>query len=368
MDLTPGVPSEQLLTAEALPSVDGSTPFARPVVALRRGAHASAVPSNAVFPAGRPAAFGLRLSSDGFQRAVRNPAIRRLARDRLSSRLIDRFVRDAYVKRGGTGPITKQDREDGKNLRCAFLDTPQGLLDLANETPAPVGSGSFAIASRRCPTLSDFDIEVPELDLWLGNDRIEGRARVTGEVNGFGFTAHLRFRGRPVLVQQPLSIEIQNVEIDDPDIEIELPAWLEWAFGALVGVFAGPIAGMIAGFLFSSIIASLVEAFIPSDLGSKLPPLPGQRATPPRGSPLPRRPSCRSSSPCWAVGASASPKTRARSSRGSRSSTRSSERVSARSATATPISAAWVTWASLPTALENGARASNTRIRTGDRA
>jgi hypothetical protein len=157
-------------------------------------------------PVGQPAAFGLRLSSDGFQRAVRNPAIRRLARDRLSSRLIDRFVRDAYVKRGGTGPITKQDREDGKNLLCAYLDTPQGLSDLANETPAPVGSGKLRQRVAPVPDpFSDFDIEVPELDLWLGNDRIEGRARVTGEGCRRAGVAvcrsHLRHRGRSAGLQ-----------------------------------------------------------------------------------------------------------------------------------------------------------------------
>lgn len=285
VDLTPGVPSEQLLTAEALPGVVWVDPESL-ALSLRYAAEPVPAPFQAMpfLPAGQPAAFGLRLSSDGFQRAVRNPAIRRLARDRLSARLIDRFVREAYVKRSGTGPITQQDRDDGKNLLCSYLETPQGLLDLANETPAPVGGGKLRQRVSPVPDpFSDFDIEVPELDLWLGNDRIEGRARVTGEVNGFGFTANLRFRGRPVLVQQPLSIEIQNVEIDDPDIEIALPPWLEWAFGALVGVFAGPVTGVIAGFLLSSVIASLVEAFIPADLGSKVPPLPGRRATLPRG-------------------------------------------------------------------------------------
>jgi hypothetical protein len=153
VDLTPGVPSEQLLTAEALPSVAwvDSESLA---LSLRYAAEPAPAPFQAMpfLPAGQPAAFGLRLSSDGFQRAVRNPAIRRLARDRVSSRLIDRFVRDAYVKRGGTGPITKQDREDGKNLRCAFLDTPQGCWTSRTKHRRLLAAVSFAIASRRCPT------------------------------------------------------------------------------------------------------------------------------------------------------------------------------------------------------------------------
>ncbi|MCI0432683.1 MAG: hypothetical protein L0271_03395 [Gemmatimonadetes bacterium] len=74
-----------------------------------------------------------------------------------------------------------------------------------------------------------------------------------------------------MLIQLPLSIEMQDIEIDTPDITIGLPWWLEWLAGVLVGVIAGPIAGVIAGFLFSSIIASLIEAFIPSGLGSHVP-------------------------------------------------------------------------------------------------
>ena len=84
-------------------------------------------------------------------------------------------------------------------------------------------------------------------------------------MNGFGFTAHITFRATPVLVQKPsLSIEMHDLQIDDPDLDIDLPVWLEWAFGILAGVIAGPVMGAVVGFMLSSVISSLAEAFVPS--------------------------------------------------------------------------------------------------------
>jgi hypothetical protein len=283
--LTPGIPSEDLMVVEGLPSVAWVDPETL-AGALQYASEPTPAPFQPVpfLPAGQPAAFGLRLSNDGFQRTIRNQAIRRLARASLSARLIDRFVHDAYVQRGGSGPVTDQDKADGQARLEAYLLTPQGLLDIANETPAPVGNGKLRKRITAPDPFSDFDVEVPELDLWLGNDRIEGRAKATGTVNGFGFTAHLRFRARPVLIQQPISIEMHNIEIDDPDIEIDLPPWLEWTVGLLVTLLTGSaLTGVIVGFLLSSIVASLVEAFIPSDLGSKVPPPQGQEVGLPTG-------------------------------------------------------------------------------------
>jgi len=274
LELTPGVLSEKLLTVDALPGVVwvNSETLA---LSLQYAPEPSPAPFQPVpfLPAGQWAPFGLHLSNDGFQRTIRNPAVRKLALDTLSDRLRPGFVQQAYAKHGGPGGPTEADKQDGQKLLEDYLKTPQGLTDIANETPSPTGNGKLRKHISKVPDpFSDFDIEIPELDLWLGNNRIEGKARATGEVNGFGFTANLRFRARPVLITQPsLAIEMHDLQIDDPDIDISLPPWLEWAFGFLVSAIGGPVWGAVVGFLLSSIISSLVEAFIPSNLGSQVP-------------------------------------------------------------------------------------------------
>jgi hypothetical protein len=270
---TPVTASEDLLTVDELPGVvwvDSETL----ALSLRYAPQSFPPPFQPVpfLPAGQSSAFGIWLSNDGFQRTVRNPAVRRLARDMLSARLIDGFVQNAYAARGGGGGITDADKAEGKRLLDEYLKTPQGLADLANETPAPLGQGMLRKRVMKVPDpFSDFDVEIPELDLWLGHDRIEGRAVVRGKVNGFSFRASIRFRARPVLVQQPVAIELHDVQIDDPDLDISLPFWLEWAVGIIVGLISGPVMGVVVGFLLADIIAALAEAFFPSDLGSKVP-------------------------------------------------------------------------------------------------
>jgi hypothetical protein len=256
LDFTPGTPSEDVLTVEALPGVVwvGAQTLA---LALRYAPEASPPPFQPVpFLPGGPTAFGMRLSNDGFQRTIRNSAVRKLARDMLTERRIDDFVRDAFVAR-----------------LDAYLKTPAGQTELVNETPSPVGAGALRKRIRDVPDpFSDFDVEVPELDLWLGEGKVEGRAVAHGSVNGFGFTAHIRFRATPVLVQgASLTIELHHLEIDRPDIDISLPVWLSFASGILVGVIAGPLAGALVGFLLSAVVSALAEAFIPPDLGSKVP-------------------------------------------------------------------------------------------------
>lgn len=274
LGLTPGVPSEDLLTVEALPGVVWVDPQTL-ALALRYAGEPSPPPFQPIpFLPGGPSAFGMRLSNDGFQRTVRNPAVRKLARDMLTERRIDDFVQDAFVARGGAGEVTDADRAEGARRLDAYLATPQGQAELTGEIPSPVGGGALRKRIRGVPDpFSDFDVEVPELDLWLGEGRVEGRAVARGSVNGFGFTAHIRFRATPVLVKgSSLTIELHELEIDDPDIDIDLPFWLEWAAGILVGVIAGPLVGALLGFLLSAIVSELAEAFIPSNLGSKVPP------------------------------------------------------------------------------------------------
>lgn len=278
LGLTPGIPSEDVLTVEGLPSavwVDAQTL----ALALRYAPESSPAPFQPIpFLPGGPMAFGMRLSNDGFQRTVRNPAVRKLARDMLTERRIDDFVHDAFVARGGGGKITDADRADGATRLDAYLKTPGGLLELANETPSPVGGGMLRKRIRNVPDpFSDFDVEVPELDLWLGEGRVEGRGVAHGSVNGFSFSADIRFRATPVLVQGAgLSIELHDLEIDRPDIDIDLPIWLKWATAVLVGVIAGPLTGALVGFLLSAVVSALAEAFIPSDLGSKVDPPKGK--------------------------------------------------------------------------------------------
>lgn len=273
---TPGVPSENMLTVDELPGVVWVEPETL-ALSLRYAPQTIPPPFQPVpfLPPGNASAFGMWLSNDGFQRTIGTAAIRRVARDMLSARLIDNYIQQAYAKRGGTGGITEQDRTDGNNLLNEYLETTKGLNDLANETPSPIGHGMLRKRVSPVPDpFSDFDAEIPELELWLGQDRIEGRAVARGEVNGFGFNANIRFRARPVLVQEPIvSIEMHDVEIDDPDLSISLPWWLEWSVGILAGRIAGPLIGVVVGFLLSSILSSLGEALIPSNLEDKVEPL-----------------------------------------------------------------------------------------------
>jgi hypothetical protein len=107
-----------------------------------------------------------------------------------------------------------------------------------------------------------------------------------GEVNGFRASRRAcAFGLDPTLVSEPaLAIELHDLQIDEPHLDIDLPFWLQWAFAILVNVFAGTVLGALVGFLLSSILASLAEAFFPSDLGSSL-PAPEARPLPslPRG-------------------------------------------------------------------------------------
>ncbi len=274
--LTAGVASEDLMTVDRLPGVAWIDPD---TLALWLTYAAEPLPPpflpTPFLPPGNPSAFGLRLRNDGFQRTVRNPAVRAIARDMLSDRLIDGFVQNVFAERGGQGDPTDQDRAEARKRLADYLQTPQGLKDLAGETPGPTGNGRLRKRIKKVPDpFSDFDVEIPELDLWLGQDRIEGRAVATGEVNGFGFRASTNFRATPVLVTDPkLAIEMHDIEIDDPDISISLPVWLEWATGILVALLGGgAFLGAVVGFLLSSIVSEVAEAFVPSNLGSKVPP------------------------------------------------------------------------------------------------
>ena len=274
-NLTPGMASEDLLTVDELPGVvwvNGETL----ALSLRYAPQGVPPPFQPVpfLPPGQSTAFGMWLSNDGFQRTVRNPAIRDLARSMLSERLIDQHIADAYAARGGTGGITDADRAAGQKRLGDYLATPQGRQDIANEIPAPLGGGMLRKRVKNVPDpFSDFDVEIPLLDLWLGQGVIEGRAVARGSVNGFGFTAHVSFRARPVLVTgPPVAIELRDVQVDEPDLDIDLPFWLEWGVGIIVGRIAGPVMGAIVGFLLADIVGSVAEAFIPSNLGSKVPP------------------------------------------------------------------------------------------------
>ncbi len=289
-NFTPGVPSENLMTVDELPAVvwvDGNTL----ALSLRYAPNEPPPPFGPVpfLPPGQASAFGMQLSNDGFQRAVRNPVVREVARAMLSARLIDRFINDAYAARGGTGGITDADRAEGQMRLDVHLRTPQGQQEVANETPGPVGGGMLRRRVTNVPDpFSDFDVEIPFLDLWLGQDRIEGRAIARGSVNGFRFTAHISFRARPVFVGAPnVAIELRDIQIDEPDLDITLPWWLEWASALIVGRIAGPVMGVIVGLLLADIVESLAEAFIPSNLGSQVPALPQRRVgTLPRGASL----------------------------------------------------------------------------------
>jgi len=274
-NLTPGLPSEDLLTTDALPGivwVDEETL----AVSIEYAPAPPPFPVIPFLPQHQSSAFAARLSNDGFQRTVRNPAVRKQARDLLSARLLPDYVRNVFAERGGIGDPTDADRAEAAKRLDYYLATPPGLTDLANETPAPVGNGRLHKRVTHVPDpFSDFDAEIPELDLWLGHDRIEGRTKIQGTINGFGFTATATFRTRPVLITQPaLRIEMHDLEMDDPDISIDLPWWLEWGVGIIVALLGGSaLLGAIVAFILSSVISSLAEAFLPSDFGGG-PPTP----------------------------------------------------------------------------------------------
>ncbi|MEO8621888.1 MAG: hypothetical protein ABI625_12535 [bacterium] len=267
-----GVPSEDLLTVDALPAiawVDAQTL----ALSLQYAPEPTPPPFQVVpFLPDGPSSFGLRLSNDGFQRTVRNPAMRKLARDVLTARRIDAFVHDAFLARGGVAPVTDLDKADGAKRLNDYLLTPAGLAEIAGETPSPVGGGMLRKPIKNVPDpFSDFDIQVPELDLWLGDGRIEGRIVGKGDVDGFGFEARISFRATPVLVDQKLGMELRDFQIDDPDVDIHLPVYLRWATAIIVGAIAGTLVGAFIGFIMSAVLSALVEAMIPSNLGAIIP-------------------------------------------------------------------------------------------------
>jgi hypothetical protein len=265
-NLTQGVPSEDLRTTDSLPGIVWADAHTL-AVSVRYG-------PNPVPPTFLPGPFlagattiGMRLSNDGFQRTIRAQAVRGMAREMLSDRLRPGYERNAYLARGGQGEMTQADVDAGQAALTAFLQSPEGAAQLAAETPRPVGNGSLR---RRVPMpnpFSSFTARIPELDLWLGNGTVEGRARAEGRFNGFAFTAIMRFRSRPRLVPgNPPRLEMHDLTVDDPDLRISLPAWLEWTVGILVGRLAGPLMGVIAGFLLSSIVAAIAKSFLPDDM------------------------------------------------------------------------------------------------------
>ena len=76
--------------------------------------------------------------------------------------------------------------------------------------------------------------------------------------------------------QDTLFIELHDVEIDPPSVEIQLPSWVTAIASILTDIIAGPIAGLVVAFVLSSLVSSLVEAFIPSDLGKRVPTVSGK--------------------------------------------------------------------------------------------
>lgn len=270
-NVTHGVPSEALETTDSLPTalwVNAETL----AISLRYGP--SPVP-----PTFRPVPFisgtstiGLRVSNDGFQRTLRAQAVRGLAREMLSNRLRDGYVRDAHLARGGQGEVTDADRHAGQIALNDFLDTQEGRARLDAETPRPIGKGELRHQVQMPDPISSFTARIPELDLWLGNGTIEGRARVEGRLHGVGFKADIRFRSRPVLVSGAMPrIEMHDMVVDDPDLRISLPSWLEWTVGILASRLAGLLMGVVVGYLLSSIGGAIAKPLVRDALTSGIP-------------------------------------------------------------------------------------------------
>ncbi|CAN5878698.1 hypothetical protein BH23GEM9_BH23GEM9_08620 [soil metagenome] len=137
-DLTPGVPSEELMTVDSLPTVvwvDAETL----ALSLRYGA--SPVPPSfqpVPFISG-PTTIGLRLSNDGFQRTLRARAVRRIARDMLSDRIRDRFVCDGAVPL----PLT----HSPWLISVGYRSTEQYRFSVFPSTAQTLASGKLAVSA-----------------------------------------------------------------------------------------------------------------------------------------------------------------------------------------------------------------------------
>jgi hypothetical protein len=275
MKLTPGQPSEDMMTVSSLPMVlwlDQQTLWVS--AAYAPGMFAAAILGPFIDHATKHA-IGLQLSPEGFQRVIRNPAVRKMARDLVSERLIDGFVNDAYAARGGTGGITDADKAEGKTRLDAFLETPDGKQQIVDNTPPPVGGGVGRKRVKKVPDpFSDFDAEIYHVDLWLGEGHIAGEVKARGDINGFGFDATVKLTATPT-VSESGAIEYAEFSIGEPDIDISLPWYLEWALGIAFGAIAGPIVGAIAPFLLASIVSGLAEELMPTDDLAKKPEAPG---------------------------------------------------------------------------------------------
>lgn len=263
LGMTPGVASEDMLTVTAIPVVVWVDAETLAITAEYDPAPTGFSPV-ASFLEKDPIAIGLELSPDGFQRVVRNPAVRALAQDSLSDRLVPQFAQDAYVKRGGTGGVSPADTANGQTAFAAYLKTTDGQKALANETPAPVGSGFLLHHVTGVPDpFSDFDVHVYYVDLWLGDGRIAGQAKANGNVNGFKFDATIDMWCTPVITGKS-TVEFQDFSIGEPDISIDLPTWLKWATVLLGGYIGTPIAGIVAPYLLAAVLSQLADSLVPT--------------------------------------------------------------------------------------------------------
>lgn len=248
--LTPGANSEDMRTLSAMPEsvfLDAETLS----VTGRFAPQQDALP---VTPLLDQAAFNpvaYQLSAEGFRRTVRNRAVRRLARDSVSERRL--------------GELRKTHDEATAATKLAeYLATPEGIKEVSDETPAPVGSGQVRHRVKAPDPFADFDVGVDHVDFWLEDGRIRGEVRAGGKVAlGFGFRADVGFSAVPAISGGTLQLD--DFKIDEPDVSIDLPWAFELGVGAaavyaLAQVIATPLVGVTVPFLLAAIVSAIVEA------------------------------------------------------------------------------------------------------------
>ncbi|MDQ3885781.1 MAG: hypothetical protein M3308_01885, partial [Actinomycetota bacterium] len=108
-----------------------------------------------------------------------------------------------------------------------------------------------------------FDTETYHIDIRLADGHLTGESKVRGVVNGFGFDATSTFTARPVI--QNNRVQLADVHINDPSVDIDLPWYLEWATGILVGVLGGPVLGVLSVVLLNILADALGQGLIPQE-------------------------------------------------------------------------------------------------------
>ena len=241
--LPPTAFSENMFTVTSVPTVVFPDPD-RLVISLTytplTKSVLSLIPSNL---APGPNAIAVTLMPTGFAQVVRNPAVRGSVQTIVADQLRGEFERREWLKRGGRGEITGADRQAAQVELDRFFASPDGIRARDEQTPGPVGAGRMWQPVNPPDPFEKFNAYLYWLDLTLGPGRFNGYLKANGEVYECDFDAQGGFDARPVLANG--RIGLADINTHKTNVDIDLPWYIEWAYGILLSVLASPFFGAL---------------------------------------------------------------------------------------------------------------------------